>query len=442
MKGSLTGALANAMNSVFDEGFTTLLHQGCLGPNATHPDISVCRYKSTPKWPITLLVGEGKKTTGYLRNDTRGQLFNELLRHRSIEFNLNKGTDSYYYGPILLLAFDKRQIEIDLAFPSTKDGRLECDGAVSFDCIHRNTEAFWTVRLLRISIFEEHGQTNLPIVLHFLSSALEQLDSWQENESSRVQFKIPMPLSINDKEIEEAEYYNENVSKLRLRNGSVLVFKEYCYNLRQEDSVNQLLMRIVQISEEDQRRPPPDDLLACLGPPYSTWKVHRKPFGSVLQYDFIQGSSIRPTVRGWIQILVQISEMHKAGYVHGDLLPRNVLFSGNENGFVIDFDLSRKESQPYVQKFNWEDFKEFRHDDARPCKPMKKIHDIHSLCRMSCYFFDLNNHPMPDDGDLEGLVEFFRTNGDVVVVNEVDAGDSSPGGKHPCGTCTCSPNRY
>ncbi|KAL3927764.1 MAG: hypothetical protein SGBAC_012944 [Bacillariaceae sp.] len=122
-----TGALANAMNAVFDDGFTAL-HQGCLGTGATSSDLSVCRFKPEPDWPITLLVGEGKRLTDPqpLREATRGQLFNKLLRHRSNEYKMNEAcSGGGYFGPILLVAFDTNYMEIGLAFPSKKGSQLE-----------------------------------------------------------------------------------------------------------------------------------------------------------------------------------------------------------------------------------------------------------------------------------------------------------------------------
>ena len=85
-------------------------------------------------------------------------------------------------------------------------------------------------------------------------------------------------------------------------------------------------------------------------------------------------------------IIRQIGIMHGKGYVHGDLLPRNVLFKGDE-GFVIDFDLSRKIGRPYVEGFNHGDFMDFRHKGANRWEPMLEEHDVHSLYQMSKHFF-------------------------------------------------------
>ena len=50
-------------------------------------------------------------------------------------------------------------------------------------------------------------------------------------------------------------------------------------------------------------------------------------------------------------VLNQVRIMNGLDYVHGDLLPRNLVFSA-DNGYVIDFDLTRKVGGRYVSKYN------------------------------------------------------------------------------------------
>ena len=88
------------------------------------------------------------------REETRGQIFNELLLHRAIDKQKVKDVGS---GPILLFAFDKSWVEIDLAFPSTKDGKLEDDKVVSFSNLGRYTETIWTLRILKVAISGSAG---------------------------------------------------------------------------------------------------------------------------------------------------------------------------------------------------------------------------------------------------------------------------------------------
>ena len=86
-------------------------------------------------------------------------------------------------------------------------------------------------------------------------------------------------------------------------------------------------------------------------------------------------------------VLKQIEVVHSLGYVHGDLSPQNLIFSGN-SGHVIDFDLMRKENVSYVSVYN-SDFPPYRHPHARAGEKMKKEHDVWALARMTATFFGM-----------------------------------------------------
>jgi hypothetical protein len=378
-----SGAMANAINSVLRDGYC-VMHQACLGTGATHSDLSATCI-DTEWWPATLMVGEAKWNSSNLREETRGQMFNELLRHRSID---KPGEREVHNGPILLLAFDKNMVEIDLAFPSTKGGKVETDGVVEVaECTGKGKEIFWTVQILRISI----RQQNLAIVLRFISDALEKLYSW--SGQGRVQYKMPRPDVVEiaavaqdaGKNVTIFKYAGENVTIIEEASGSRFVYKEYCYHLRQACNVMEPLF---PINEEDKRQPPPKELLEVLGSPYSEeWSVRKGSFRtSILCYPFIEGNSYTPSVAGWLKILRQIQAMHKIDFIHGDLLPRNVLFDAEGNGYVIDFYLSRKVGGTYVSGYNHDDFKAFRHNGAKELQSMMKDHDVRSLREMSKFF--------------------------------------------------------
>ena len=105
MKGSLPGSFANALNAVLDNGFVAL-HGGCIGHNGKpHSDLSVYAVSSpSPHYQSHFWLVKGKSNEADLRDETRGQLFNELLRHRSIDFTLNNDPQTdHYYGPILMM---------------------------------------------------------------------------------------------------------------------------------------------------------------------------------------------------------------------------------------------------------------------------------------------------------------------------------------------------
>lgn len=172
-----------------------------------------------------------------------------------------------------------------------------------------------------------------------------------------------------------------------------------------------------EVIKKNQRQPPPLELLQALGDPYINWKVEKGPFGmSTLSYDHIDGSSDKPSVKGWLKILKQVKLMHNLGYIHGDLLPRNALFNG-DNGYLIDFDLSRKEGENYVAAYNSRDFRCCRHDDAQRNEPMKKDHDLFALIHMTRYFFRLQGgydriiHTLK----LDALINLFENEDGTVI---------------------------
>jgi len=411
-----TGAVTNALNSLMQDGFC-VLHQACLGIGATHSDISASRVHSGET--ITLMVGEGKWNAVDLRNETRGQLFNALLRHRAID-----KAKTGRYGPILLVAFDMQSIEIDLAFPSTKGGKLEQDMIVSFsDDLDVDRETFWTCRILDMSIAKNNALKNLPIVLKFIAAALEILDEW-EAKDSRVQQKIPYPFS-SEKDIEVSAYHGPNVTMVhRKASGQQYVCKEYCYHLRQRSDV---FLAQNEIMESDKRRPPPSELLKQLGPPYIDWEIHDGPFGIfVLRYHFIEGSTCKPSAKGWVQILKLVKAMHEIDYVHGDLLPQNVLFGGFGEGYLIDFDLSRKVGSGYVSGYNYEPFSSTRHRNARAGEAMEKEHDIHSLREMSKMLFDCESLDL-NSYSIDNLIDTFQSNSFSPRVS-VEDGDTEASG--------------
>jgi hypothetical protein len=79
-------------------------------------------------------------------------------------------------------------------------------------------------------------------------------------------------------------------------------------------------------------------------------------------------------------VLRQLAALHAAGFVHGDLLPKNVIFPpGDAGGFLVDFDFSRKQGESYSYVPNHEDYPEFRHPDARRGNTMDQSHDLHAL---------------------------------------------------------------
>jgi len=310
--------------------------------------------------------------------------------------------------PVLLFAFDIRLIEIDLAFPCRAGGKLSRDKLVSFDNDDSEREVFWTVRLLRMDIADAGAARNLPIVLKFICEALQILDD-VPSDTPRIHYREPLVPSSSSR-IASISNYGPNVTILS-EDGVLFVYNEYCYHLRDNRSG---FSPVNIFAEKDKRQPPAQELLDALGKPYYTSeRVLKGPFEtSVLRYPFIKGNAFKPTIGGWLQILGQIQRMHRIGFVHGDLFPQNVVFDDQDGGYVIDFDLSRKEGQQYVSHLLHSQFRRFCHPNAFPGRQMEKHHDVHALRAMSCYCFSLEEDVLISF-DLKDLIQKFTESTDI-----------------------------
>lgn len=105
------------------------------------------------------MVGEGKLgESSTVRNQTRGQLFNALIRHRLVDAKLGVTQGA---RPILLPAVDFANILVDLAFPSKKGNVME--QWVSFeDSTEQGTETFWTTPVALVHCAKAEGKKKLP----------------------------------------------------------------------------------------------------------------------------------------------------------------------------------------------------------------------------------------------------------------------------------------
>ena len=386
-----TGSFCDALNIVKDPSYC-FLHQACIGDGFTHSDVSGRHYLSGT-YGSTLLVGEakGRKTAKNL-DEHRGQLFNELIRHRKIDEEMTKES---VHRPILLLSFNYSFVSLELAFPSTKGGRMEATEWVEFDeTVKKGSETFWTVPVALVCIKggSDESKHKLARVLRFITDTMKYLNNMED--LGRVQTKTPWLEPGEDK----ARKAGDNVTITTSASGSQKVFKEFCYYLRETDGLNYVPEKVgagddflpVKVEEVDQRIPPPRDLLTKLGEPYQSWKIKEYAGGriKVLEYNFIEGNHWPFSTKAWIMVLKQVEIVHSLGFVHGDLLPRNLIFSG-EDGYVIDFDLMRKENVRYVSGYDNAAFPEYRHREAMAGEKMKKEHDVWALACMTKIFFDI-----------------------------------------------------
>ena len=369
----LTGIVCNALNLALQaDGGLVALHQGCIGSGSTHSDISVSAVGLEQSPP--LLVCEGKQDSDItIRQAVRGQLFNELVRHRRI---FAGGSDQTDFRPVLLMALNTAHVSLELAFPTTKGGHLKINEWITPEANAVGDVVFFTVQIAFINIDSTGDRKNLAKLFCFIEGAVKKLRDMKDYK--RDQWKTPW---VKTTSVTKASKHGDNVTVV----DESWVYKEFCYYLRQQDGFNTIP---IAIEKQDQRKPPPEELLRKLGKPYSDWVCEKYAGGwfEVLEYDFIQGDQRQVTKASWMSLLKRIAILHDNGYVHGDILPRNMLFSGNE-GYIIDFDLMRQEYQLYVLGYNHMDFAKYRHPEALAQKKMEKKHDVHALAMIGIEYF-------------------------------------------------------
>ena len=427
-----TGIVCNALNLVLQaDGGLVALHQGCIGGGSTHSDISVSAIG--PEQSPPLLVCEGKQDSeNTIRENVQGQLFNELVRHRRI-FARGSSTQTDF-RPVLLMALNSAYISVDVVFPSTKDGHLQANDWIAppESKVTSGDVVFFTIQIAFINIDNEgNGPTKMAKLFCFLEGALKKLRDM--NGYTRDQWKTPWSRANGNAPISVKRAWKRG-DNVTIVDGKK-VYKEFCYYLRQEDDFNTIRSVIQPV---DQRRVPPKDILEGLGRPYSDWVCQTYAGGwfEVLEYTFICGDGHPSTKAAWISLLRRISTLHNYGYVHGDILPRNLIFSGSE-GYIIDFDLMRKEGEPYVLGYNHSDFDKYRHTDAKAQQEMKKTHDIHALAMVGIEYFGTDDNDLFSQyagrqiTSIEDLMQFFESS----AGERIEAGtpaDSLDASGSPC----------
>lgn len=323
--------------------------------------------------------------------------------------------------PVLLLAVNFGHIALYLAFPSKKGSAMEKKGWLTFRNLTEETETFFTIPVASVSYSSGSGEKKLPVVFRFIEDTLNYLRELGE-DLPRQQFKTPYVTAPLEK-LNDGQKHGDNVTILDTNTGR-RVYKEFCYYLRQDDGFNSWNNTI---HKSDQRQPPSEALLLALGEPYTNWKVDTGPFGiKILSYDCIEGGHWPTSKDTWYQVLQQVELIHSLNYVHGDMLPRNMIFS-HQGGHVIDFDLTREEGKFYVSSYNYADFTAFRHVDAQAGKVMRKEHDVWSLVKMTEMFFDIDfagTVPTTVNGLIQAFTEAQTCelrNPDARIVNEPTA---------------------
>ena len=161
---------------------------------------------------------------------------------------------------------------------------------------------------------------------------------------------------------------------------------------------NANLCDVPLLRHADQRHPPPQALmralskLAVTGIFYDQWQVQRHvPNVALLTYPWVKTDRPGPHLTVQLQqVFAQLKVLHENGFVHGDILQRNILFcpsfqEGQPAAFLIDFDLGRYVNTRacYVATFNTGgDLERYRHKEAKPNLELKYEHDGFALARV------------------------------------------------------------
>ena len=186
-----------------------------------------------------------------------------------------------------------------------------------------------------------------------------------------------------------------------------ICIKEFCYNNCRSTDRLQVPFDFQALSDSKRRNPPSLELLSHLkskfGEVYGEWQVRGPeelgvPNTSLLIYPFVEGVHFPFSPAQWGRLLEIVEAVHACGYVHGDILARNMVFpiiNSNSSSdmnlaspptvILIDFDFAKKEGEPYLPGFNSEHVE--RHSQAREGQPMRMEHDLYSLKKLTCKFF-------------------------------------------------------
>ena len=111
-----------------------------------------------------------------------------------------------------------------------------------------------------------------------------------------------------------------------------------------------------------------------------------------IDYTYIEGDNIPRHLRQFIMIIKTLGEIHKLGYVHGDIRRSNLIFcDDSETAHIIDYDLTAKEGTLYPVGYNTT-AECVRHPNAKPSWKMDKIHDRYSLSMIITEYLSITNY--------------------------------------------------
>ena len=135
---------------------------------------------------------------------------------------------------------------------------------------------------------------------------------------------------------------------------------------------------------------------------------------TVLAVPYREGSHKVSKIKSFIPIIKQLEELHKAGFVHGDIRAFNVVFGESETenkdgkknvpGFLIDFDFSGEPGLSYPEGYNR------NLDDGRRIggvEEHEKMEEWHDWYALGMLIFHIHRIGIPE-GNVANLKEFIR----------------------------------
>jgi serine/threonine protein kinase len=182
-----------------------------------------------------------------------------------------------------------------------------------------------------------------------------------------------------------------------------VIVKLFDYSLRTKVWYNCLstsLEEAQKIVKADERRKAPDLILQRLinehqGEACQIRVERASPECAILIYPYIPGTHTPQQVDAWQQMLSMLKllgTVHQAGYLHGDILPQNLLFAPTSDALstIIDWDMAglEHETPEYLDGYNRVNFDKIRHPAAEKGNVMKRAHDCYSMAQLIDLWFE------------------------------------------------------
>jgi hypothetical protein len=163
----------------------------------------------------------------------------------------------------------------------------------------------------------------------------------------------------------------QDTSRLRINKQDGIVLKEFDYR-------SDITCRGV-VHPSDRRVPIPAPLRAAGLLPDARLIVDGENV-AVLQYTYMAGGHIAMSSIQFVAIAMQLLQMRKLGFVHGDVRESNIIFDDQGNrANLIDYDMCRCEGSKYISTFNCNIDDGARHPDAIAGGRMEYVHDTFAL---------------------------------------------------------------